>query len=107
MNEDIYPRTRLTFYIKGNDSKLYISKQTDLWRYIQFVNKQGWGLFEINYQTKVRNEHLVLVFENKLITRGNLILDDILIRPTDQNILFQDSNFYYFNNRYYAKKSNQ
>jgi hypothetical protein len=103
LDKDLMPRTRIILnYVnsEGNFEEVY---NNDVFKVVKFVDKAGWGMLEIDYKPKSPNEKIRIYMTNNLITKGNVTVDNILIRPADLDIFFKAKDFIFKNNRIIRK----
>jgi len=101
MNKDLYPRTSLIISKADSTGNIYKENYTDVWRKIVLLEKNGWGLVEFPVQLNKASDKIIITLKNKLITGGELIVDEILIRPSGTDIYYKGEGFNYKNNRFY------
>ncbi len=101
MDRDLYPRTKLTVSIFNESGKKYYNNKIDIWRKTKIIDSNGWGLVEFEIEFKEPTGKLSISMKNKLMTKGELKVDEILIRPSGIDLYYKDADFIYKNNRFY------
>ena len=99
LDKDLIPRTRVilnNLNSEGNFEEVY---NNDIFKLVKFVNKEGWGLVELDYKPKGPDEKLRIYMTNNLLTGRKIEVDNILIRPADLDIWSDRSGFIFKNNR--------
>lgn len=99
LDKDLIPRSRVILnYLnsEGNFEEVY---NNDVFRLVKFVDKEGWGMIEMNYKPKGPSETLRIYMTNNLITGGKIGVDNILIRPVSLDVYYMGKDFIFKNNR--------
>jgi hypothetical protein len=99
LDKDLIPRTRVILNYKNKDGNFEEVSNTDVFRVVKYIDKEGWGLIEMNYKPKSPGQILRIYMTNNLITKGKIVVDNILIRPADLDIYFKGKDFVFKNNR--------
>ena len=101
MDKDIYPRTVLTLEQFNQAGDRYYSERFDIWRRIKILDSNGWGLVEFNIKLKNPTDRVKISMKNNLLTSGQLKVDELLIRQTQENLYLTMNNLIFKNNRFY------
>lgn len=102
MDKDLYPRTKLTASIFNELGEEYYKNNIDIWRYTKIIDSNGWGLVEFEIKFTQPKDRLRISMKNKLMTKGELKVDEILIKPSGIDLYYKDADFLYKNNRFYV-----
>jgi hypothetical protein len=105
MNKDMYPRTKLTASFYNESGDLYSNDNFDIWRRAKIIAPNGWGLIEFNVKFKSPNDKIELSMINNLLTHGELLIDEVLMRPVGVDVYAKFKGFIYKNNRFYSFKN--
>ena len=62
-----------------------------------------WALTEVKFRFNNKDDKLKITLWNNDIRKGNLIIDELLIRPVDNNIYILNPNSITKNNRTYIR----
>jgi len=98
LNKDLIPRTIITLETRKNDSEYQQQIQTSVFKFVKFVNCEGWGLVELEYTPAETSERLRIQLYNNLLTKGKLTIDDILIRQNHNNVFYNSDGIIFKNN---------
>ena len=101
MDKDMYPRTKLTASLFNKSGEKYYKDKFDIWRRTKIIDSNGWGLIEFKIKFNQETDIIKINMINKLLTRGKLKVDEILIRPENTDLYLKDGGFNYKNNRFY------
>lgn len=74
-------------------------------QYARVFDANGWALIEIPFETRSRNTHLQIIFQNP-DAKGPLYLDELLIRPAPVDVFQKTSKGWWKNNRFYPNPVN-
>jgi len=105
MDKDIFPRSDIKI---GNKTKAHDFEQKatyTIFRQIQYVDENGWGLVEFKYHPNEKGEILRLEIWNSLTTNGEFKIDDLLIRKANNDVYYKGDGFVFMNNRYINESS--
>lgn len=99
---DVLPRSHLLVnrITESNKEEEIISNE--LSKSVRIIDGH-WALFEDTIYIPEGTKEIVLWTVNKEISKGVISIDDILIRRTDQTVLFRDPKGIIINNRKYLK----
>ena len=104
MEKDMYPRTNLSISLCTKNNEPYYYDEFQIWRKLSVIDSNGWGLVEFKVKFNQTTDIIKINIKNKLLTHGELKIDEILIRPVDTDIYSQSQNTIYKNNRFYSIK---
>ena len=97
-DRDLWPRTVFWTELFREDGSKYLYLYTDFFR--KMVLRDGaWGLVEFPVHVKELNSTLKITMKNKYITRGDMVIDRVLIRPENCSHLEKDKHVVWINNR--------
>jgi hypothetical protein len=85
---------------KNSENQYHLQTEESVFKFVKFVNKDGWGLVEFDYNPSKPNEKLRIRLHNNLVTGGNLTIDDVLIRQINNDVFYKTEKFVFKNNRY-------
>ena len=100
LNKDLIPRSVIKLNVAGVDGELKQKFSGSIFKEVQYVNSQGWGLVEFEYQPSEPREHLRIEIWNDLLSGGDFSFDDVLIRKKNTDIFFIGKDFVFKNNRF-------
>ncbi len=100
MDKDLIPRSSLKIRIKRNNGDYVTSINKTIFKIVKYVDSSGWGLIEAIYQPIEENEKIRIKIRNGLVTGGEVVIDDLLIRQNNINVYYETDDFVYKNNRY-------
>ena len=63
----------------------------------------GWALVQFTFETKCVNEKIKVSIRNNILPHHSNIIDELLIRHAQNDILFSDDEFYFCNTRKFLK----
>lgn len=87
---DAYPRFNIEMAQVGADGQTVDYFYSDIHRYIRATDK-NWALFEIPISVKEDDVLLKIAINNRVLRKANYIMDEFLIRKSDNNV-FQQSD---------------
>ena len=97
--QDLYPRTNYHVHRIDSTGKSYANYQSDFFR--QTVLRDGnWGLVEFPLDIKAPDGRLILSCNNRYLPWGEVVIDNVLIRPAGSKIRVNDGGRIGINNRY-------
>ena len=97
-DRDLWPRTVFWNELYSEDGKKYDYIYTDFFR--KMVLRDGsWGLVEYPVHVKEAGSRLKITMENKVITSGEMIIDQVLVRPIHQTHVAWSKGQTWVNNR--------
>lgn len=100
-NKDLYPRSSLEFSFSDVAGKTYQIIQPSLQAALKTTDG-SWALIEQEFKLKNVSDKIKITLINMEIGEGKeLIIDDLLIRPSTTNIYQKHNKFILVNNRYY------
>lgn len=102
MDKDIIPRTHLKASIKNKDGKWKEQFSSSIFKRVKYVMDNGWGLVEFSYKPQVPNEQIRIELKNSLTTSHEILVNNILVRPTTQNVYYRTNHIFYKNNRIFT-----
>ena len=102
MDKDMYPRTKLTALLYNEAGEQYYKDKFEIWLRVKIIDSDAWGLVEFKIKFNSPKDKIKISMINKLLTRGKLKIDEILIRPDGTNIYLKNKDFNYKNNRFYV-----
>jgi len=95
---DLWPRSNLFVDLYRSNGEKYHHLMTDLFR--EMVLREGsWGLVEFQADVKEPFTKIDLTVYNKLIIKGNIQIDNVLIRRKGKVYTFEDEKGTWVNNR--------
>ena len=103
MDKDLIPRTNMIVTRLDSTGSVYHERYTDVWREVKQVQNNGWALIEFPVEIKNHKDKLHLTLINKLLTKGNLHVDEVLLRPENSHVYFENEAFVFYNNRFFIK----
>jgi hypothetical protein len=99
MDEDLIPRTRFELQVYRND--LFITHLSSrIFNKISYIDENNWGLCEFEYKPRKKDERIVISLRNQYTTHQKILIDDILIRKSNVDVIFSNDSVKYINNRY-------
>ncbi len=104
MDKDLYPRTQLITSLYNKSGENYYNNKTEIWRNTKIIDSNGWGLVELEIKFSQPTDIFKLSMKNPLMTKGELKIDEILIRPSNVNLQITDSQIFFKNNRLYKNE---
>jgi hypothetical protein len=97
--DDLWPRTYYYVRLEGPDGSVYYSRRFDFFR--RMVLRDGdWGLVEFFVDSELPSSVFTLSYQNVYLPRGEMIIDNVLVRPDGSKIRIYDGEHYGINNRY-------
>lgn len=103
INQDLYPRTRLKIYIEDSNGNFNVKQEIAIEKIIQLVDKE-WALIETEIGDIRKGTKLRMELANNLLKRkDSIILDELMIRPGNVDILEKEAHGFWLNNRYYSR----
>lgn len=102
ISTDLYPRSTMEICYADNSDKNYKVDYTDVWRNFTVIDG-NWALTEVKFRFNNKDDKLKITLWNNDIRKGNLIIDELLIRPVDNNIYILNPNSITKNNRTYIR----
>lgn len=100
LNQDLVPRSVLKLNVEGSTGGLQQKFLGSLFKEVKYVNSQGWGLVELEYQPTEIGERLRIKLWNDLVSGGEFMFDDVLIRKKGEDAFLVGRDFVFRNNRY-------
>jgi hypothetical protein len=95
---DLWPRTVLRAELFGADGTEYLYLEDHFFR--NMVMRNGsWGLVEFTVQVREPSSTLRLAMVNKYVTKGEMVLDRVLVLPHGSVHLAEEGNRLWINNR--------
>lgn len=101
MDKDLYPRSKLTVSLINAKGENYHKVKYQLKDVIKVIDINGWGLLELNIDIQEPTDILKVSIKNNLMTKGKLVVDELLLKPKDLNIYANLGHIIYKNNRFY------
>jgi hypothetical protein len=100
IDKDFYPRSRLIFRIKRHNGE--VINEANLAVSDRLVAVSGkWGLIEFTFDAGEPDLILEITLYNEWLHKGNLIVDEMLVRPSDENVIYYSGNEIFKNNRWF------
>ncbi len=97
-DKDLYPRTRITVTLALPGQTNYFYYNMDLQRRV--VTRDGSKvLFEEAFKVKYPGTIMRFRYDNKVLTKGEFRIDDLMIRKTEQNVHFIKDGRTWINDR--------
>ncbi len=97
-DRDLWPRTQFWTELYREDGSKYLYKFTDFFH--EMVLRNGtWGLIEYQIHVEQPNSRLKIAFKNRIITKGQMTIDRLLVRPSDQIHVVRENGETWVNNR--------
>jgi hypothetical protein len=100
MNADLWPRSVLKINMQAEDGSWKDYRTESLFKKVRYVDEKGWGLIELDFQPEEDLPLIRLELWNDLLTGGDFVLDELLLRPAAVDIYFPGQGFIYKNNRF-------
>jgi hypothetical protein len=97
-NRDLWPVTYLYLNIEDPSGQRYFRERSDFFR-VMIMRDKDWGLIEFPVYIKNRGDTFRLTLYNRYVIRGNMNLNNILVRHKGKDIAIQDGEKLYLNNR--------
>ncbi len=104
--KDLYPRTYVEIIFMDKQNKVY----SDIFRNIGFdlkVIDGNWALYEYKFKLAHAEDLILVILKNYDLTSDVLVIDNLMIRPKDNDIFLKTDNCVFKNNRIYCKKLNK
>ena len=101
MDKDMIPRTDLKIRSQNKEGVWINKYSSSLNLLTKYVSKNGWGLVEFSYKPAIPNEETRIEIKNSLTTNQEVFVNNLLIRPKNQNVYYRTQNKLYKNNRIY------
>ena len=95
---DLWPVTYLFINIEDSTGHRYFRQRTDFFREM-IMRDRDQGLVEFPVYIKNRNDRFILTLYNRYVIRGTMKLENILIRREGEDVVIQDGEKLYLNNR--------
>jgi len=95
---DLWPRSNLFINLYRSNGEKYYYRMTDLFREMA-LRDGSWGLVEFEIDVKEPDSKLELWVYNKLLTEGDIKIDNILVRKSSEVFTVDDENGTWVNNR--------
>jgi hypothetical protein len=99
---DVLPRTDLLVNAVSDSNDEREIVKHELSKYTKIIDGH-WALYEDTIYIPQGARKIILYGVNKEISKGTLIIDDMLLRPADRTVLFSDPEGIIINNRRYLK----
>jgi len=97
--DDLWPRTNYFIKLADAAGSTYSYRQSDFFR--QMVLRDGdWGLVEFPLDVKQPGSALTLSYHNRYLPRGEVAIDNVLVRPAGSKIRVFDGEQHGINNRF-------
>lgn len=97
-DRDLWPRTSFWTELYGEGESQYLYFYSDLFR--KMVLREGsWGLIEYPVHVEEPNSTLKVTIYNKVITKGSINLDQLLVRPAGKTHIIRNQGLLQVNNR--------
>jgi hypothetical protein len=100
MNADLWQRSLIKIYQQRPDGGWKEYRTESVFKKVRYVDEKGWGLIEMEYQPEDDFSLIRLELWNDLLTGGDFVLDELLLRPEHLDVYFQSEGFTYKNNRF-------
>ncbi len=100
MDKDILPRSSIKIGTKVKDGNLEQKIKDIAFRKMKYVDEDGWGLVEFEYQPKAAGEELRLEIWNDLTISGEFEIDNLLLRKKSTDVYYIGKDFIFWNNRF-------
>ena len=101
MDQDMYPRTELISELYNEQGEKYQRDNFQIRLKTSIIKSNGWGLVEFGVQFKNTTDRIKISLRNDLLTKGNLRIDELLIRPQNTDVFVDMDKIVYKNNRFY------
>ncbi|MBI9037311.1 MAG: hypothetical protein JEY97_04190 [Bacteroidales bacterium] len=99
-SKDLYPRSKIEILLKDSNENIYYYKHKDASKLLKIIDGD-WALLEHKFKIKNPDDRLFITIRNDIIISGNLIVDDLLIRPEKENVYFISPEKVSKNTRYF------
>jgi hypothetical protein len=97
-DRDLWPRTVFWAELYNKNGEKYHYMYTDFFR--KMVLRDGsWGLVEFPLHVKEPGSRLKIVFNNRLIMNGEMVIDRVLVCPSRSSHVMEDRGRIWVNNR--------
>lgn len=93
---DLWPRTNLFISRSDTSGQIYSYRQTDFFRET-VLRDDRWALVEITTEMKNPGDRIAICYQNRIVTGGEMVLDKVLLRPVDGNVIDEHAGL--LNNR--------
>jgi len=101
--KDLYPRTKMEIDFIDNYGTVYKSDYPDVWRLFVAIDND-WALCEYKFRLNAPTDKIkITLWNHELFKKDILTIDELLIRPIDNNIYKINSSGIFQNNRDYLK----
>lgn len=100
IDRDILPRTVVKIEIRSGNHYIF---SPYYWRLASGIKCMdgSWGLFEMPFELETDTNKIRIRLENKEISKGYFIIDNLLLHPEKRDIFFKGKDYLFKNNRYY------
>jgi len=99
-SKDLIPRSNVEIFLKDSIGNVYAYKNIIASDLIKIIDGD-WALIEYKFKLKNPDDKLFITIWNRYIISGNLILDDLLIRPEKEDVYFVMPDKIAKNTRYF------
>jgi hypothetical protein len=103
INRDLYPRTFFDIECLDKNNWPYSLNEWRISMGIKIIDGE-WGLFEYRFKLEKKDDKLRVVLYNSDLRKGDLIIDNLLIRPENKDLYYRTSRFVFKNDRFYPEK---
>jgi hypothetical protein len=95
--KDLWPRTNLFVSLFDSSMQNYYYPRTDFFR-VTVMREGEWALVAVPIEVRHPGDILKLHYINQLLTKGEMRIDRVLVRPASQNVVLGDDGVVLMNN---------
>lgn len=95
--------TRSMLYFEEQDAQGQVVQQQSImiWRTVQVIDDTGWAMIRFPFDLKNTNNKMVFSLENKLLRKKTFYLDELLIKPREEDLYKKTERMIWKNNRWF------
>lgn len=95
---DLWPRSQIIVDLFREDGKHFYRSEADMFRKV-VLREDAWGLVEFQLHVREPYSILKLTLKNRYVTRGEMIIDRVLVRPVGTVHMIEEEGNCWINNR--------